>query len=471
MSNKSESRELLDKVISQDYCIGCGACAAVKDSPFRIKMNEYGNIVAYAAGDVDSSPAKVLSVCPFSGVSMNEDEIGDLIFADVQEKSSKIGRYLDNYAGHVNDDAFRSRGSSGGVGKWLGYTLLKEKMVDYFIQVVPNSSKDPSKPLFDYAVISDVNEVLKGSKSSYYPVSLVNMIEVIRKQEGRYAITGVPCFIKTLRLLASEDEVFRSRVKYTIGIVCGGMKSANHAKMVGWQMKVNPRNLVAIDFRRKYPDKPAKYKIYQVWSDQDDRERYLDSYDIYGTDFGAGYFKPNACDYCDDVVNETADISIGDAWLPSFEADPKGTTILTVRNREIGELIARKISEGELTLEVLSADDVARSQAGGFRHRRDALSYRIAKKDARKEWYPVKRVKANEIPIDRKRKRIYNLREKIARQSHISFYHALQKDDLEVFFREMKPLFKSYVSANYGVLPVRVFNKLKKKVLNKIKGR
>ena len=32
-------------------------------------------------------------------------------------------------------------------------------------------------------------------------------------------------------------------------------------------------------------------------------------------DWGMGIFKLGACDYCDDIVGETADISFGDAWL------------------------------------------------------------------------------------------------------------------------------------------------------------
>ncbi len=457
---KTESRELFEKVIEKDYCIGCGACALVENSPFKIVMNKFGNIVAEVEGDIDKSDAKVLEVCPFSGNSKNENELGNIFFDSVKNGDNKIGKYIKNYAGYVSDERFRDRGSSGGVGKWVGYKLLDENKIDYFIQVVPNQTKQTDVPLFDYQVIENKEDVLKGSKSSYYPVSLVNIINTIREKDGRYAITGVPCFIKTLRLMSLKEPILKKRIKYTIGIICGGMKSANQAKMIGWQLGVHPNNITAIDFRRKYKDKPASFKIYQVWSNKDDVERYRDSYQIYGTDWGSGYFKPNACDYCDDVVNETSDISIGDAWLPKYESDPKGTTITIVRNPEIHDLLAENIDSGALTLEEVSAEEVAISQAGGFRHRREALSYRIAKKERKNEWYPEKRVKANEFNISRKRKYIYALREKIAQKSHLAFYKALEKNDLSIFFREMKPLFKKYHSANYGNIVVRGLKKV-----------
>jgi len=418
---RSESRELLDTVINQGYCIGCGACALVSESPFKVDLDKYGNMLAFPDGDVDQSKAEVLEVCPFSGKSKNEDELGELFFKDNPVADGKIGKYLSNYAGFVQNEAFRSKGSSGGLGKWLGYVLLEKGLIDYFIQVVPNQSRNEGELLFEYKVIEKKEEVLTGSKSSYYPVSLVQIMDFVRAHEGRYAITGVPCFIKTLRLMSLKEELLRQRISYTIGIVCGGMKSANQSKMIGWQLGVKPENLIRIDFRRKHANKPAKYKIYQVWSSIDDKERFRDSYDIYGTDFGAGYFKPKACDYCDDVVGETADISIGDAWLPEFVNDPKGTTITVVRNPELLKLIEAHIESGDLKLERLSSEDVITSQTGGFRHRREALSYRLALRESEKQWYPVKRVAPGSYNISRDRKRIYLLREKIEQQSHIEF--------------------------------------------------
>ena len=134
----TESRELFEKIIKNDYCIGCGSCASVKDSPFKIHMDKYGNIVAEAHNDPDKSDIKVLKFCPFSEQAKNEDEISELFFPDIKNKHSKIGKYLTCYAGYVEEGDFRERGSSGGFGKWLGYTLLKENVIDYFIQVYPN---------------------------------------------------------------------------------------------------------------------------------------------------------------------------------------------------------------------------------------------------------------------------------------------------------------------------------------------
>ena len=48
---------------------------------------------------------------------------------------------------------------------------------------------------------------------------------------------------------------------------------------------------------------------------------------------------PNACNYCDDVVGETSDITIGDAWLPKFDTNKGGTNLLIIRNKQIYDII------------------------------------------------------------------------------------------------------------------------------------
>jgi len=460
----SEARILYDTVIKNNYCIGCGACALIKGSPFEIEMDKYGQLVANS--NVDSlsncSTQSLLEVCPFSGKSKNENELSDLFFPEVNKSNDKIGKYISCFVGYVNEDEFRKKGSSGGIAKWIGYQLLKLGKIDYFVQIQSNSTNDSDALLFDYKLFDNCNDILLGSKSAYYPTTLVNILKEIENKPGRYAITGVPCNIKSLRLLSLKNEVLKEKIKYTIGIVCGGMKSANYSKLVGWELGVHPNNLVKIDFRRKYENRPANEKIYQVWSSNPNQDsKYKDVSQIYGTGYASGFFKPNVCDYCDDVLAETADIAIGDAWLKKYVNDPKGTSVIVVRNSELNDILLKANEEQKIHIEEISAEDVAFAQKGGLRHRREALSRRIAKKEKAGEWVPPKRVMANQFKIGRKRKRIYDLRERIAKKSHVAFSKALEKNNLSYFHRKMNPLILWFVIINFSELlpklPRRLF--------------
>lgn len=449
----TEAEILHDTVIKKEFCIGCGACASLPDSPFRIEMDKFGLLVARADEErLGDWITPVLKICPFSGLSDNEDTIGDAIFPKSNTKCNKLGNFSKTFAGHVSFSEFRKKGSSGGIAKWIGYSLLKENKIDYFIQLVSNSSGSSSERLFDYKIFEDPKEVLLGSKSCYYPSTLAEVIKIIELNSGRYAITGVPCNIKALRLLSIDSPILQDRISYTIGIVCGGMKSANQSKMIGWQMGIAPENLISIDFRRKYLDRPATQKIYQVWSNKDKEERYENANDLFGTDYGAGLFKPKACDFCDDVVGETADVSVGDAWLPKYRNDPNGNSLIVVRNQVILDLLRSASDKGEVVLTEITQEEAINSQIGGFRHRREGLSYRIGQKALSNEWYPKKRVQANEFKINSKRKYIYALRETLSKKSHLHFLSALEENDLGIFFVNMKPYMRKYfvaVNGNY----------------------
>ena len=458
----NETLQLFENVIKNNYCIGCGVCTVMPNSPFTIKSDKFGNIIADGKIDeISISEAKVLDICPFSGKSKNEDEIGS-IFLNFDKY---IGRYISIYAGYATDERTRSLGSSGGLGKWIGYFLLKSKKIDYYIQLVPNESGNADNALFQYSVFTEPEAIIKGATSAYYPTNLVEAITYIKKNRGRFAITGVPCFIKALRLLALKDEIVRDRLIYTIGIVCGGMKSANQSKMIAWQLGVHPSNLKRINFRGKnYGVLAATTKIYQIWSDKDDLMYQKKSGDIFGADYGMGFFRPKACDFCDDVVAETADISIGDVWLPPYRFDTKGYSLVIVRNNELFSMLKEGECNGDLFLEDLDLQSAIKSQEGGFRHRREALSYRLQKKKIAKEWFPLKRVQFGEFLIDKKRKKIYDLREKIADYSHISFLNALEHDNINIFYKDMKKLMKEYTIAYEGIWILRFMKKVKRKL-------
>ena len=142
--------------------------------------------------------------------------------------------------------------------------------------------------------------------------------------------------------------------------------------MIAWQFGVAPGKLAHIDFRKKLPGARANEKGVAVESmdvETDDADPDIVQ-NLFGTNYNHGFFQYNACNFCDDVVGETADISVGDAWLEEYLEDGAGTNVVVVRDPVIHQLIEKAIDERRLHFEKVSADKVAESQAGGFRQRR-----------------------------------------------------------------------------------------------------
>lgn len=462
---KTEVQELNDTVIKNGFCIGCGACTAVKNSPFKIEFDEYTKFKAVCGEQNLSSEAKVLTVCPFSDKSKNEDELGQLLFKNSETSyNNKLGYFLNNYAGYVSENNFRENGSSGGLGSWILTELFKNKLVDAVIHVHDVSDKNTGgKTLFKYSLSTSVEEIKKGAKSRYYPIELSEVLNLIKERPAKYAIVGIPCFIKSIRLLAEQDNLIKERIKFCVGLVCGHLKSTRFAGMFSWQLGIHPNEMKKINFRTKLPGSRAVN--YGVTVEAEKKGELIKRTSppvnqVYGQNWGWGFFKYKACDFCDDVVSETADVTIGDAWLPQYMADDKGTNILIVRNAVISELVKKARQEKRLQLDDLSEAETIKSQKAGFFHRREGLAYRLHLTDQEQEWRPQKRVKASNN-LEKKKKKIQKLRVKIRAKSHTAFNKAIEENSFSVFKEELKPLISEYEKLYAPSILSKIKRKLK----------
>ncbi len=444
----STINRLFDTVVAGGYCSGCGACAAVSNSQIRMKLDKFGRYYPYISGKVHSRNFEVspLAVCPFAQGNAVEDQISKELFSKDCEYNSAIGYYLATYAGFVREDNFRESGSSGGMVSWILCEMLKRHIIDAIVHVHPRKPDASDHRLFQYQISNSVGDIRKGAKSHYYPVEMSEVINIIRHTSQTYAIVGVPCFIKAIRLLAREDAKIRDRTQFCIGLICGHFKSTRFADMFAWQCGVAPGDLLSIDFRVKVPGRNANDYGVKVIGLQNGREVQCTkmNHELYGYLWGYGFFKYHACDYCDDIFAETADVALGDAWLPRYAKDYKGTNIVVIRNKLILELIERAISQNRLHLDDISANEVANSQDAGLRHRRDGLSYRLYLKDKAGQWRPPKRVRPGAEHLNDKLRKIHILRAKMAEESHLVFYEALNASSFNLFKSRMDQLLKKY---------------------------
>jgi coenzyme F420-reducing hydrogenase beta subunit len=403
----------------------------------------------------------MLRVCPFSDETGDEDQLAGSLFPDARHHSTGTGKYIQCYVGRVSEEDVYRSSSSGGLSRWLLAELLERNIVDYVVNVVPRPEHATEGPLFTYAIHDSAEQVMKHSaKSAYYPVELSGMLRMIADQPGRYAVTGVPCFIKALRNIAQADERYRERIKYTCGVICGHQKSTWYAEMIGWQLGVAPENLGGIDFRVKIPGARANEKGVQAWSNggnPGNGPKIVQ--EIFGTTYAHGFFKNPACDFCDDVTAELADISFGDAWLPDYLNH--GTSLVIVRNQVIAEIIKDGIHRSELRLEEIDALAAEAAQAGGLRDRREGLSYRLAVRKRNGLWAPRKRVSATFSGIAPKRRKIYRMRSILSLKSYEFFETARARSDWEYFVSRMKPFVGAY-SRSHGSIYRQLLSRVRK---------
>ncbi|WP_338734537.1 Coenzyme F420 hydrogenase/dehydrogenase, beta subunit C-terminal domain [Klebsiella michiganensis] len=112
-----------------------------------------------------------------------------------------------------------------------------------------------------------------------------------------------------------------------------------------------------------------------------------------GDMWGTGLFKSNACDFCDDVTTELADISLGDAWIEPYSSDGMGNSVVIARSALADDIVKKGIADGSLNLVPASLEQVKSSQQGSFNHRHKGLLFRIKDAESRGRLYPIKRAR------------------------------------------------------------------------------
>jgi len=444
-------KNINDTVIKNGFCIGCGVCSALAPDRYITEMDEYGLYKSHSIDSIDSIQNKIILknkkieelACPFSENAANETQLADYFLGDAPHNHEIVGRYTNLYAGWVGDQSIRDKASSGGIARWIGLKLKEKGLVDGVIQVCSNEvTAESGGALFEYRVCETKDEIIRAATSAYYPVTLDKVLKQIKGSNKKYLFVGLPCFVKSIRLMALQNAEEISSIAYTLSIFCGHLKSAAYAEMIAWQIGYTPEKIKSINFRGKTEGIKASIKRYEV-TGPDGVKSELSS-KLFGTNYGLGFFKPLACDFCDDVFGETADVVIGDAWLPKYVKDHKGTSLVISRNPEIDALIAEASEQEVLFMDKLTPSQVIQSQAGSYRHRTDGLRWRLWKYSAEYEWVPVKRIKKNLRALFVRRKKIYTMRYKISSISHEMFLNAKRRESLEYFYKRMRPLANEY---------------------------
>ncbi|MDO5035638.1 MAG: Coenzyme F420 hydrogenase/dehydrogenase, beta subunit C-terminal domain [Porphyromonas sp.] len=360
------------QILDSNLCVGCGTCTAMNPQGLRMTWDQYGFQIPQTTSGY--APKGEEKVCPFNIEPdqdvRTEDEIANIFLSDAHNYDKKIGRYINTYVGFSKK--YRMTSSSGGIATYVSSQLIQMGVVDAVAMV--HESEDHLNR-FEFKFVSNPEDVTNGSKTKYYPVTYAEILQKIRVFPGKVAISGVGCFIKSIRLLQYYDPIFRDKIKFTIGIICGGIKSSFFSDYLA-QKAGCKGDYKQPEFRVKNNNGNALDYSYSC-IDTITNEKHLLRMRSVGDMWGTGFFKANACDFCDDVTTELADISLGDAWLPEYQNDDRGQNVIVVRSEIAEQIIRTGLTSDELNVKELSLDRFLRSQRGSFNHRHKGLKFRI----------------------------------------------------------------------------------------------
>lgn len=355
-------------IVAQDLCTGCGICVSESRNSLKMEWDKFGFLKPYMIGESINDNA--IKVCPFNPTPdaevRDEDDLADIFLAKTKNRDSKIGRFENTYVGYANE--FRETSSSGGIATFIFKKLLEDKIVDnlFIVKEVHGTYK--------YQLFNDVTDVVKISKTRYIPVTLEELFLKINEIDGRVAISGVACFIKAIRLKQYYHPELKEKIPFLVGIICGGLKSKFFTDYLVQKAGIDSAYSKQ-EYRIKEPTSTASDYSFGAFDEKNNFHQL--KMKAVGDMWGTGLFKSNACDFCDDVTTELADISLGDAWLEPFSNDGLGTSVIISRTKLADSLIREGIDNNSLSVNLLSLDAFRQSQKGSFNHRNAGMKYRI----------------------------------------------------------------------------------------------
>lgn len=371
----------IEKILKNDLCTGCGVCISEdKSKTAKMVWNDLQFLVPSLTEF--STQSAMYDVCPFNDNILNEDDLGNIIFkADTKNYNDKVGYYNELYAGYSKK--FRETSSSGGIATFIFEKLLNTKIVDYLFIVRENDEG------FEYKLCTDLDDIRKISKTRYMPVTLENLFKEIEKIEGKVAISGVACFVKAVRLKQEKYPALKIKIPFIVGIICGGLKSKYYTDFLAQSAGCNS-NYSSVQYRVKKQDSFAIDYKFSCNDKKSGRIHMVDMLSL-GDMWGTGFFKSNACDFCDDVMTELADISLGDAWIEPYSKEGLGNSIIIARSKLAYEIIESGLKSHDLYLDSLDVHEIMESQKGSYNHRHHGLKYRMQHADKKGWLYPKKR--------------------------------------------------------------------------------
>jgi len=334
------SRELLEHVIHQDLCIGCGACQALCPY-FRSYKGKTAMLFPCTQAE-----GRCFAYCPKVEVDL---EASSRFFFGKPYSADPLGHYLTIGMGRAGEGAGKGAFQSGGAVSALMAFALEKNLIDGAI--LTSGEGIAAVP----RIVTTAADVLTCASSKYAATpTLAALNRAVKDGMSRLGVVATPCqalAVAQMRMNPGADPDFRDPVALTIGLFCTW--SLDYRAFDAFlSERLDVKRIRKIDI----PPPPAE--IMEVFTD--DGKRTFSLQEIRA-------LVPAACSCCIDMTSEFSDIAVG---VVEGRTDMNTIMVRTERGRRLVEA-ARQ--EGWLVLEDLPEVNLAHLRWAAGNKKRRAL--------------------------------------------------------------------------------------------------
>jgi len=207
----SFEESLLEKVVLEENCMGCGACVVV--CPY--------NCLEYFAEEPKLvKKCEVCGICPrvCPRYKWPLSVLEKLVFGRERKPDEDFGVYQNLLLAQTTDKKILSTCQDGGVVTTIIDFAMKEEIIDGALL----SGLSPNKPFYPVPVLATTpKDVLEcaGTRYTYSP-NLLAVRKALEQKRQSLAFVGTPCQVQALRKMElAKLKRYTDRIKFTIGLM------------------------------------------------------------------------------------------------------------------------------------------------------------------------------------------------------------------------------------------------------------
>ena len=319
-----------------NLCTGCGACQAVCYSgAISMRLSAEGVYRPH----IDKFKCKNCLLCEKVCPNLSGNK----------KITKGIGNFGHCYIGYATDQTLRLSASSGGIATTFVRSLFKRNLIGGEI-TLEIENETPLKPKLILATRTE--EINSKISSRYCPVMPSFKIKELLAVPGKIVVVGLPCHIHAFRNLEAIDKRLKNKF-IKIGLFCGRCPNMHATEFFLKQKSIKTTDVFRIAYRGE--GWPGKFSVQTKRG-----SRFYASLSDWCNFSYFPFFIPVSCALCNDLSNQLADITLGDAW--GLSKDQIGTSIIITRT-DLGQKVLEEIlDKGEIVLQDVSVDKISKGQ-------------------------------------------------------------------------------------------------------------